>query len=395
MFSPIVAISSCRRSLTVVCDPGKWAASRASIVPAPMSAILAASRTKAWNWSLRATKSVSEFTSRMAAGCPADSTAIRPSAATRPACLAALARPFLRSQSIAASMSPPLSLSALLQSIMPAPDFSRSSFTIAAVTFAMANPFDRDAGTRRSAPNGVHWRRVRGRSSSGRVDQAASLADPAVALDPAVQLQLAVDLLEVVRLHGRELPIMVDAGVVELLLELRPDPVELGQVVGRAARRGEQLEVLGLLIRGRARHLGQLLEDRRLRSPDVDAAAALTARDAVDRGTGHEVAVERDRAPGVVVRRHREIDAIGIAIGVDDRSDRDVQAPGLLDRQLLLIRVDHEEEVRGAAHVLDAAERLFELLLLAGEHQALLLGQARARAPERLVELAKTRDRAG
>src|SRR3546814_6026632 len=44
-----------------------------------------------------------------------------PSAAVRPAFLAAAARPLVRSQSTAASMSPPVSPSAFLQSIMPAP----------------------------------------------------------------------------------------------------------------------------------------------------------------------------------------------------------------------------------------------------------------------------------
>ena len=72
MFSPIVAMSSCRRSFTVVFAPGKCAASSASMVPSPMSAIFAASRAKAWNWSLRATKSVSEFTSRTVAVRPED-----------------------------------------------------------------------------------------------------------------------------------------------------------------------------------------------------------------------------------------------------------------------------------------------------------------------------------
>jgi hypothetical protein len=51
--------------------------------------------------------------------------------------LAALESPFLRSQSIAASMLPSVSSRAFLQSIMPAPVFSRRSFTIAAVTFAI------------------------------------------------------------------------------------------------------------------------------------------------------------------------------------------------------------------------------------------------------------------
>ena len=48
---------------------------------------------------------------------------------------------WLRSQSMAASMSPSVSASAFLQSIMPAPDFSRSSFTSAAVTLIVCIPF--------------------------------------------------------------------------------------------------------------------------------------------------------------------------------------------------------------------------------------------------------------
>src|SRR5579884_2047146 len=52
-----------------------------------------------------------------------------PSAAMRVAFFWALARPFLRSQTMAASMSPWASVRAFLQSIMPAPVFSRSSLT--------------------------------------------------------------------------------------------------------------------------------------------------------------------------------------------------------------------------------------------------------------------------
>ena len=62
----------------------------------------------------------------------------RPSAVTRPAFLAAAERPFLRSQSTAASRSPPVSPSAFLQSIIPAPVLSRRSFTMLAVMFAMS-----------------------------------------------------------------------------------------------------------------------------------------------------------------------------------------------------------------------------------------------------------------
>src|SRR5215472_1700936 len=62
---------------------------------------------------------------------------MRPSAATRPALLAAAAKPFFLSQSTADSISPPVSPSARLQSIIPAPVFSRSSLTSAAVTSAI------------------------------------------------------------------------------------------------------------------------------------------------------------------------------------------------------------------------------------------------------------------
>ncbi len=85
--------------------------------------------TISWNCSLRATKSVSELTSTTEPDLPDVAMPTRPSAAMRPAFLAAFDRPFLRSQSTAASMSPLTSVSAALQSIMPAPVLSRSSFT--------------------------------------------------------------------------------------------------------------------------------------------------------------------------------------------------------------------------------------------------------------------------
>ena len=58
----------------------------------------------------------------------------------RPARLAAEARPFFRRISMAFSMSPPASVSAALQSIMPAPVLSRSCFTISAVIAIAVTP---------------------------------------------------------------------------------------------------------------------------------------------------------------------------------------------------------------------------------------------------------------
>src|SRR5947207_6893688 len=65
---------------------------------------------------------------------------MRPSAATRLAFLSALARPCLRSHSIAVSMLPAFSVSAFLHSIMPAPERSRSSLTRLAVICIALTP---------------------------------------------------------------------------------------------------------------------------------------------------------------------------------------------------------------------------------------------------------------
>ncbi len=125
-------------SLTVP-PSGYWAAASASTSEPFCSASLATLRTKSWNSSFLATKSVSELTSTAAPRVPSTATPTRPSAAVRPAFLAAAARPLARSQSIEASISPLFSASAFLQSIMPAPVRSRSSFTEAAVISAMCN----------------------------------------------------------------------------------------------------------------------------------------------------------------------------------------------------------------------------------------------------------------
>src|SRR6516162_5236805 len=107
--------------------------------PSPSSASPLTALTKLWNSLLRATKSVSELTSITAPTESRVATPTRPSAATRPALLAAADKPFILSQSTAASISPPLSPSALLQSIMPAPVLSRSSLTSAAVISAIVS----------------------------------------------------------------------------------------------------------------------------------------------------------------------------------------------------------------------------------------------------------------
>lgn len=67
--------------------------------------------------------------------------ATAPSLVSRPAFLAALARPFLRRTSTAASMSPSASTRAFLHSIIGESVISRSCLTIAAVIWAIVVPF--------------------------------------------------------------------------------------------------------------------------------------------------------------------------------------------------------------------------------------------------------------
>src|SRR3546814_20592302 len=70
------------------------------------------------------------------------------------------AKPFLRSQSTAASKSPPVSTSAFLQSIMPAPVFSRSSLTKPAVISAMIQSSRLSSSVRhRHSGTGLQMRR--------------------------------------------------------------------------------------------------------------------------------------------------------------------------------------------------------------------------------------------
>ena len=99
--------------------------------------------------------------------------------------------------------------------------------------------------------------------------------------------------------------------LVQLLDDLRADAGELGQIVGRAARGGQQLEVLGRGIRlgrrgFRLDRLGQRFGNRRLGFAEIDALRALAARNAVDRRASDEIAIELDGAARVVVGRESD-----------------------------------------------------------------------------------------
>src|SRR4051812_13797959 len=403
MFSPMVAIAS-EIAVSTVTLPTLAALIFSTSAPL-CSATWAIILTRPWNCSLRATKSVSELTSTTTPLAPEVTAPIRPSAATRPAFLAAFDRPFLRSQSCAAGMSPPVSVRAALQSIMPAPVDSRSSLTIAAEIVVIVEypscllATGAARALRRAAVSSRECSVLRNRAGGRKAghpayqlfrfrDQRLGLGDPGVGA--ARKTDLFADLVRGIVVELGKLPVVEDAEVVELLLDRTRHAGELLEVVGGAARTGQALEA------GRLGRCRNFLAGRLSGGADVDAVVALGARDAVDSGAGNQVAIQRNGAAGVVIARHHEGDALGVRVGIDDRRNGNVEPLRFLDRDVFLVGVDHEDHVGKPAHVLDAAERTVELVALALERQPLLLGVGVGIAGiEHLIEVPQALDRTG
>ena len=182
MFSPTEAMSWVTSSPMMPC--------RASASAGLASSTLWATfRARASNCSPRATKSVSQSSAAMATCLPSAlaATVTRPSLVARPDFLAALAMPFWRSQSTAFSRSPSTSTRAFLQSIMPAPVFSRSSFTKLAEIAIFSSPcirhgrlrqkYGRRKARRASFPPGTAgaWREESRHAPSGELSAPATV----------------------------------------------------------------------------------------------------------------------------------------------------------------------------------------------------------------------------
>ena len=75
-------------------------------------------------------------------------------------------------------------------------------------------------------------------------------------------------------------------------------------------------------------------------------------------GVGDDPGEQADRADRVVVARDLVVDLVGVAVGVEDRDDRDAQLARLADGDVLLLGVDDPHRARDAGHVADAAEGL-------------------------------------
>src|SRR4029078_11810701 len=107
----------------------------------------------------------------------------------------------------------------------------------------------------------------------------------------------------------------------------------------------------------------------------------------------NEMAKEQSPGARVVIPRNDISDACRVAIGIDDGGHWNIEALSLLDRNVFLVGVDHEQKCGNAAHVLDATERSIELVALALHRQALFLGVARSFArAQHFIELAQPCD---
>ena len=71
---------------------------------------------------------------------------------------------------------------------------------------------------------------------------------------------------------------------------------------------------------------------------------------------GDDAGQQRDRTDGVVVARDREVDLVGIAVGVEDADDRDVQLARLVDGEVLALGVDDPDRGGRLLQVADTAQ---------------------------------------
>src|SRR6266545_7240975 len=325
-----------------------------------------------------ATKSVSHFSSTMAATVPAWVMATAPWAFSRPVRSAALPRPFSRSHFTAASKSPSFSCSARFASIIPAPVDWRRVWTSLAVNSAISSLLLGVGGAGRCG-----------------VDVSHGLAD-GLGLDLArfgLDVPLGPDCFSLDRLGRRVLDRrrrcvlgcggrlglgrgrgLVRRGVrpgLRFGLGLQDGLLASGSDAGLAFAGG---------LGGQASRLGLLRGDLRLlvgcAGRGRAAVAALAGGDEpalVDR-VGDDATHQRPRPDGVVVAGNHVLDDVGIAVGVDHCDHRDAELVGLGDRDVLLLRVQDEHRLGQLLHVPDALEVALELLELAGDDQRFLLG---------------------
>ena len=372
-----------------------------------------------------------------------------PSVASRPPTLSALSPRRTRSSSTAASMSPSVSCRAFLQSIMPAPVRSRSSLTCAAVMRSRLGPRPSSSWSSSSscgrAPSWASPRRLgllgrrlprllgrrrrlgraaprpRRSSAAGRSSRPRLLGRGRLGRWAPRRSGSARRLGLGRRLLGR--PARASAAAAASAAGVAGSSAACAAAAASAAAgaRGLRRRGGGGLGHRRCRRVAQRglglgalggaprppraafsSASRRARSSASRRACSsascarlllLGAEDGAALGD-HVADRLRDQRAGadrVVVARDDVVDAVRVAVGVDQADDRDPQALRLADGDHLGLEVDHEHRVGHALHVLDAAQVGLELLEVGLGGQAL----ARRQQRELAVGLRSARGRAG
>src|SRR3954452_21621446 len=310
-----------------------------------------------------------------------------PSDAVRAPRFAACAWPFTRRISIALSTSPFASTRAPLQSIIPAPVRSRSSFTSLAEMVASA-----------MSARSFH---VVGVGDGGRFRVRLRLGLLAAAwplrrlVDGRLLVALgALDLLASGLLSGR-LGLLAHLGAARhvRLGGRGRGRCRLGICGGLGTRCCLGLCALGLLLGGALLGLLALallgLALRLCHGLDTRLLLGLLAgglllgaelRVALADDIGYRVDHDLARADRVVVAGDRIRDGVWVDVGVDEPDDRDAQALGLAHADGLGLEVDDEDRVGRTLHVAHAAEVRGELLALGQRVYALTRRQQLERA---------------
>ena len=90
---------------------------------------------------------------------------------------------------------------------------------------------------------------------------------------------------------------------------------------------------------------------------------------------------------------NRIVDFVGIAVGVDDGDDRNLELARFEDRDALFLRIDDEDRVGQAVHVFDAAQEALEFVHLVLQLGDFFFGKAVEIALSlHVLELAQARD---
>ena len=313
-----------------------------------------------WNSSFLATKSVSQLSSISAPS----------AAATRPLLAVRSAPRFLHlglaldAQELDGLVEVAVGLlEGLLASIIPAPVASRSFLTSAAVKFAMSFVSLVDART--SGQCSVAGVRRRGRRRS---DVGGSAARASAASGGSPRLR----------------------------------PVSAGGSASAASAAGASAAGLGGLggVRRPRRRLGRGVprppcrcSSSRSQSASGSSAAELAGggllvavlagpragHQALGDGVGDDPGEQRDGADRVVVARDLVVDLVRVAVGVEDRDDRDVQLARLADGDVLLLGVDDPDRARDPRPCRGCRRGSWSSLSFSRlQDEQLLLGHARA-----------------